>query len=350
MNRALELATKIPSALPNPRVGAVIEYRGQIVGEGYHRGPGRPHAEVEAIRDAKRRGFKNFKNARLFVTLEPCCHLNKRTPPCVPLIVKTGFKRVEISALDPNPKVSGRGVQQLRRAGVQVKVGILRSESEKLNQAFIKNQILKLPYITLKIATTFDGKMADDFGKSKWITGELARAEVHRLRFAVDAIGVGSKTVDRDQPRLNVRLNRASGLNAKTFSRKIVVFGKPRHSASLKNLIRANGKENVSVISTRNLKTSLTSLYKKNEIRHLLIEGGPRLASSFLAKGLVDELVLYLGNGFLGGLGRYSLGTSWGLKSLGRSIRFQPDSVALIGSDVRIHGLFNVYRTHSKPR
>lgn len=226
-------------------------------------------------------------------------------------------------------------------------MGLLKEQSELINQAFIKNQTQKLPYITLKIATTFDGKMADDFSKSKWITSDLARADVHVLRRQVDSIGVGSRTVSIDRPHLNARVKN------KKDPKKIVIFGKLKAPSALKNIIHANGAENVIQLPSSKasgLKNQIRSLYNKMGICHLMIEGGPRLASSFLKAGLVDELVIYQGRGILGGLGAHSIGRAWGLKSLQSSIRFQPDSVSLLGPDVKIRGLINVYRSHSKFR
>jgi diaminohydroxyphosphoribosylaminopyrimidine deaminase/5-amino-6-(5-phosphoribosylamino)uracil reductase len=290
MRRAIELAKQAKGCvLPNPKVGAVIVYRDKIVGEGFHHGPGKPHAEVEAIKDARRRGFKNFKASTLFVTLEPCCHLKKRTPPCAPLLISLGFKKVVIAHEDPNIKVSGKGILELKRAGISVDVGMLAEEASMLNQAFLKNHLKHLPYITLKVAMTFDGKLADDFHHSKWITGEEARHQVHRLRFEVDAIGIGSKTVDIDQPRLNSRLP-----NSKSVAHKIVIFGKPKHSSAVKKIIRTHGKENLILLpksNSKNLNASLRNLYDKGSngtpVCHLLIEGGARLASSFLKKNFL---------------------------------------------------------------
>lgn len=351
MKSAIDFATRAnDSVLPNPKVGAVIEYRGKIVGAGYHHGPGHPHAEVEAVRDAKRRGFKNFKASTLYVNLEPCCHLKKRTPPCVPLLIQLGFKKIFIAHLDPNPQVSGQGIQQLRKAKIKVEVGICEEQALQLNQAFLKNQLKKMPYVTLKIATTFDGKMADDFGQSKWITGEQARTDVHRLRLEADAIGVGAKTVEFDRPHLNIRLNE------KKIARKVVVFGTPRPKSALKNILRANHKENLILLDLKpdlnapQLRQILRRLYREYGICHLMIEGGARLASSFLKAGLVDQFVLYLGRGLLGGSGAYSLGSGWGLKRLKSSIKFRPNRVELLGHDVKISGSFNVYRPHSKSR
>lgn len=344
MQQAVFLAQQAKDTLPNPRVGAVIVRKNNVIAGGFHRGPGRPHAEVEAIRAAEKKGVRRFDDCSLYVTLEPCCHLKKRTPPCAPILVQKNFKRIVVAHLDPNPLVSGRGVSLLRKAGLKVSVGCEEKAALALNQDFIKNQTKKLPYVTMKLALTFDGKMADDLGQSKWITSEEARADAQWLRLEADALGVGKNTVTRDNPRLNVRLKN------KSLPRKIVIFGQPQKFSKNFKLVRANGIENVVIIRERNLRKALQNLYQKNGICHLLVEGGPHLASQFLKAGLVDKAVFYLGRGILGGLGHFSLGRAWGLKKLPQSIRFWPEDVRLLGPDVRIQGRFHVYGPHSKSR
>ena len=341
MNLAIQAARRAESCvLPNPKVGALITYGDKIVGEGFHSGPGQPHAEVEAIRDAESKGFHDFSKATLYCSLEPCSHVNKRTPPCAPIIASKNFKRVVIAHQDPNPLVSGRGIEIIRAAGIDVCTGCLQSDAETMNQAFLKNQIHRLPYITLKIALTFDGKMADDKGKSQWITGEPARHLVHRLRSQADSLGVGSGTIDADDPQLNVRL--PSG----NLQRKIVIFGNPKARVRSLRAAKANGLENIIQIpSKKSLKTSLRHLYRDHKICHLFIEGGAGLASSFLEKNLVDELVLIYGRGIVGGVGKFSL-LRKSKRSLGQTISFTPHHVELLGSDVIMRGLKNVYRSH----
>ncbi len=345
MRRALDLADQAETCvLPNPRVGAVIVHENQIVGEGYHRGPGNPHAEVEAIKDAEAKNFKDFSRAELFVTLEPCCHTNKRTPPCAPLLVQKKFKRLIVACLDPNPNVSGKGIELVKKSGIQVEVGCLENESILLNQPFIKNQLEKSPYITLKIATSFDGKMADDFGKSKWITGEESRADTQLLRRRVDAIGVGKNTIENDNPSLNVRV-----AGEAPQARKILIFGKPKNLNKRSKVIQSNTLENIFLIgSKKSLKKTLSNFYRDQGICHILIEGGPGLASSLLKEGLIDEIVHYQGRGYLGGKGQYSLGRAWGLARLSKCISFAPKDVKLIGTDLRIQGFLHVYRPDSK--
>ena len=234
MLRALDLATESkPCVLPNPQVGAVIVRNNQILGEGYHLGPGTPHAEVAAIKDAKKHGHKNLKDAEIYISLEPCSHKKKRTPPCTPLLIKEGFKRVIIPFLDPNPQVCGDGVKKLKRAGIRVSQGVLENEATLMDQAYIKNQTCGLPYVTLKLAMTFDGRMSDDLGVSKWITGKEARKEVHLIRLHTDAIAVGKYTAEKDDPSLNARPPQL-----KPVARKVVIFGRP---VSLSRSSRGSG-------------------------------------------------------------------------------------------------------------
>src|SRR5512143_342746 len=203
MRMALRLAARAKGRTsPNPMVGAVVVKNGKVVATGYHHRAGEPHAEAIALRKAGRQA----KGATLYVTLEPCSHTDKRTPPCTPLVMQSGVKRVVIGMIDPNPRVSGGGVKTLGKAGLEVVTGVLETGAKKLNEAFIKHISSGMPFVTLKIAQTLDGKVATATGESKWITGELARQEGHRLRDTNDAILVGINTVLKDNPSLTARV------------------------------------------------------------------------------------------------------------------------------------------------
>ena len=172
MRMALRLAEKARGRTsPNPMVGAVVVKNGKVISRGYHRKAGEPHAEAIALMKAG----KAAKGATLYVTLEPCSHTNKRTPPCTPLVMQSGVKRVVVAMIDPNPQVSGGGIKALRKAGIEVLTGVLEAEAKKLNEAFIKHVTTGMPFVTLKIAQTLDGRIATAAGESKWITGEEAR-------------------------------------------------------------------------------------------------------------------------------------------------------------------------------
>src|SRR5512144_1741104 len=203
MRMALRLAARAKGRTsPNPMVGAVVVKNGKVVATGYHHRAGEPHAEAIALGKAGRKA----KGATLYVTLEPCSHTDKRTPPCTPMVMQSGVKRLVIAMIDPNPRVSGGGVKTLRRAGLEVVTGVLEAEARKLNEAFIKHITTGMPFVTLKIAQTLDGKIATASGESKWITGEKARREGHLLRDVSDAILVGVNTVLTDNPSLTARI------------------------------------------------------------------------------------------------------------------------------------------------
>jgi diaminohydroxyphosphoribosylaminopyrimidine deaminase/5-amino-6-(5-phosphoribosylamino)uracil reductase len=182
-------------------VGALVVAKGKVVGSGYHKQAGGPHAEVFALQRAQ---FQS-RNATLYLTLEPCCHTEKRTPPCVPDIIESGVSRVVVAMWDPNPQVAGRGIQQLKRAGIAVDVGCLKTEAAKLNEVYIHWVKTGLPFVILKAAMTLDGKMATAKGESRWITGAKAREHVHTLRSQMDVIAVGVNTVLKDDPHLTAR-------------------------------------------------------------------------------------------------------------------------------------------------
>src|SRR5208337_4545807 len=186
---------------PNPMVGAVIVNNGVIVAEGYHKKAGELHAEALAI---LKTGDK-AEGSTLYVTLEPCCHLDKRTPPCTKAIIKANIGKVIIAMEDPNPKVSGKGMRELKRHGIDVVEGLFKSEAQRLNETYIKYITTNKPFVILKVAMTLDGKIATPEGQSKWITGEQSRRIVHRMRSSVDAVLTAIGTVKADNPSLTAR-------------------------------------------------------------------------------------------------------------------------------------------------
>jgi diaminohydroxyphosphoribosylaminopyrimidine deaminase/5-amino-6-(5-phosphoribosylamino)uracil reductase len=204
MRQALALAKKAyGDTSPNPMVGALVVRAGKIIGKGFHRAAGLPHAEIEAMNDALHRG-ERVKGSDLYVTLEPCSTYG-RTPPCTDAIIAAGIKRVFVAATDPNPAHQGGGLEILRKAGIQVRAGILGEEAARLNEAFNYWVVHKRPFVIAKCAMTMDAKIATAQGESKWITGEKARAEGMRLRRGIDAILVGVNTVIFDDPSLTIR-------------------------------------------------------------------------------------------------------------------------------------------------
>ena len=206
MKKALRLALRGEGCTsPNPMVGAVCVLGGRIVGRGYHKKAGLAHAEIEAFADAAKKGI-SLKGATLYVTLEPCCHTEKLTPPCTDAIIASGVSDVVVGAIDPNPKVSGKGVAKLRENGITVRTGVLERECTETNEFFNKHVVSGLPFVILKCASTLDGKIASATGDSKWIGSLKQRKIAHRLRKRVDAVIIGINTVLADDPGLDVRL------------------------------------------------------------------------------------------------------------------------------------------------
>jgi diaminohydroxyphosphoribosylaminopyrimidine deaminase/5-amino-6-(5-phosphoribosylamino)uracil reductase len=202
LNRCFELAAKgTGTVTPNPLVGAVLVKNGKVIGEGYHKKYGDVHAEVDALNNSR----GDASAATLYCNLEPCCHTNKQTQPCVPLIIKKGIKKVVISNLDPNPDVNGEGVKQLLEAGIEVIIDQLKNEGKELNKFYYKHTTSNVPYITLKIAQSTDGKISKSKNEQTWLTGEESNRFVHQQRATYDAVLVGANTVAVDDPQLNVR-------------------------------------------------------------------------------------------------------------------------------------------------
>ena len=196
MKFALILAKRgVGKTSPNPAVGAVLVKNGKIIGKGYHKKAGFAHAEINALREAGREA----RGADMYVTLEPCSHFGK-TPPCTDAIIRTGIKKVFIGMKDPNPLVAGKGIRRLTNAGIKVEIGILENECKNINEAYSKYITTKTPFITLKLASTLDGKIATCTGESKWITGEMARRFAHKMRAETDAVMIGIGTVLTDNP------------------------------------------------------------------------------------------------------------------------------------------------------
>jgi diaminohydroxyphosphoribosylaminopyrimidine deaminase / 5-amino-6-(5-phosphoribosylamino)uracil reductase len=311
MSRAIELAASAPFTSPNPRVGAVVVAGGRIVGEGRHGGPGLPHAERAALTEVPPEG------ATLYVTLEPCSHQG-RTPPCAPFVIERGIDRVVVAMEDPDERVRGRGIELLRSAGVDVQVGVLEERAIALNLPYIYHRRTGLPWMTLKLAMSLDGRMAARDGNSKWITGPAARGHVHRRRAEVDAVMVGAQTVFADDPELTARevgaarqpariVVDASGIipaSAKVFSPDAnVIVATTRRAPSERREEWVRGGAEVLVLDESERGVDLQALLKNLGSRDFLeiyCEGGARLATSLLAGDLVDRLELNYGPLILG--------------------------------------------------
>lgn len=323
MSLALRLAKRAEGMTsPNPLVGAVVVKRGKIIGKGYHRKAGLPHAEIEAFLDAEGKGH-NLKGSTLYITLEPCCHTGKRTPPCVDAIIERRISKLVVGTLDLNPNVSGKGIRILREKGIEVKVGVLEDRCIEVNEAFFKYVTTGMPFIILKLAATLDGKIATFTGDSKWIGSEIQRKYAHKLRNQVDAILVGIETVIQDDPQLTVRSGKKSDrqptpvvldsklripIDAKLLNlHKSPIIattpsGEPRKVGDLEEM----GARVLFIDQEKDGHIDVLNLVKKlgdTEITSILVEGGSETAASFLKNGIVDKVVFFYAPKIIGSEG-----------------------------------------------
>jgi diaminohydroxyphosphoribosylaminopyrimidine deaminase / 5-amino-6-(5-phosphoribosylamino)uracil reductase len=352
MRAALSLARRgLGRTSPNPCVGAVIVKKGEIIGQGYHRRAGGPHAEILALEGAG----KAARGANLYVTLEPCCHFG-RTPPCVEAILQAGIKRVFVAATDLNPKVRGKGMAKLRAAGIAVHSGLLEAEANALNETYNKYIATGLPFVTLKLASSLDGKIATRTGESRGITGEAARRFVHRLRAGQDAILVGTETVLKDNPELTVRSGRGADprriildtkgripLSAKVFAPSVpppILVTTPLSKAAYRKALSAAGVE-VLVLPAGagrvDLTTLLTALAER-EITSLLVEGGGKIAAGFLEAGLVDKVCFIFAPLIIGGENAPLAVAGEGIARLREAWRLSGVRYQRLGSDLAVIG------------
>ena len=326
MRLALRLARRAYGhTSPNPMVGAVLVRNGRIIGQGWHQRAGGAHAEVEALRDAERRG-QSPGGAILYVTLEPCS-TQGHTPPCTEAIKAAGIRRVVVGATDPNPRHAGRAYRILRRAGIEVVQGVLANEATQLNEAFNHWIVHRTPFVTVKAAMTLDGKIATASGESKWITGEKARAHAMKLRAGADAVLVGINTVLADDPALTRRSvsGRIQADGGSPGLRRIVLDAMARTPltakivndacAGLTTIVVARSaphrrtsalwrKVRIRFASSRTGKIDLRELLKqlgREKVTSLLVEGGGEVNASFLLGGLAQRVVFYYAPKILGG-------------------------------------------------
>ncbi|NOY75061.1 MAG: bifunctional diaminohydroxyphosphoribosylaminopyrimidine deaminase/5-amino-6-(5-phosphoribosylamino)uracil reductase RibD [Kiritimatiellaeota bacterium] len=331
MNAALGLADKgYGMTSPNPMVGSVVVSDGKSVGEGFHAGAGLPHAEVEALRSA---GSK-ANGATLHVNLEPCSTTG-RTPPCVDSIISAGVAEVVIGCLDPNPRHAGKGVDILRKAGVDVKVGILEKECERLNEAFFHWITTGRPFVMLKLAATLDGKIATASGNSQWITGEKARGKVQELRRWADAIMIGGETARRDRPSLTVRDVRG------WRQPKRLVASRSLTVSAAAELLKPGEPPIVVSAETQGDWIEVLRELGKDEITALLVEGGGILGASLLAAGVVDKLAYFIAPKILGGRNSRSAVSGLDPKFLDDAIELKDVEIEKVGNDILVTGYPN---------
>lgn len=337
---------------PNPPVGAVLVRDGRIIGQGYHHAAGRPHAEVEAFTSCA----QSPVGATLYVTLEPCSTAG-RTPPCTELILKSGLTRVCVGSVDPNPKHAGRGLDILRQAGLRVEAGLCEADCRALIEPFAKRITTGLPWITLKLAMTADGRLADRDGRSKWITGEVARAWVQRLRRRADAILIGAGSVIADDPELRCRLPRAGAawrvavdgagqmpvdrrIFTDAYAERTIVATTPAGAARLRQHLPAASPVTLWTFrANREGQISLTALLKRlsaeRNVMHVVCEGGGKLAGGLVKAGLVDRFACFYAPMILGdGAATAAVdGTGW---RLDQALRGRIEGVQRLGDDLLV--------------
>lgn len=346
---------------PNPLVGAVLVKRGEIIGEGWHRAAGQPHAEIEALRDAERRGHSP-RGATLYVTLEPCC-THGRTPPCTDALIQAGIRRVVVSATDPNPQHAGHGFEILRAAGIQVVTGVLAEESTRTNAAFNHWIVHRTPFVTLKAAMTLDGKIATAGGESKWITGEKSRALVQKLRLANDAVLVGVNTVLADDPSLLPRIvqspkSEAQGPKVRrvildtrartpltaqvvcdgSAAQTLIVVG---NSAPVRRVAALRKRTQVLVARERNGRIDLRWLMPelgRLPLTSLLVEGGGEVHAAFLEARLAQRIAFFYAPKILGGRASRRSVAGEGFTSLATAPTLTDVRWRRIGEDLLLEG------------
>lgn len=357
MRRALELARKGEGhTSPNPMVGCVVVKDGRIISEGYHEKYGEFHAERNALTSCT----EDTAGADLYVTLEPCCHQGK-TPPCTDIIIEKKIARVFVGSMDSNPLVAGKGVQILRDHGIYVETGILDAECRKLNEVFYHYIATKTPFVVMKYAMTLDGKIACATGDSKWVTGEIARTQVHRMRGRYRGIMVGIGTVLADDPMLNCRVEGGvdpvriicdSNLRIPTESQIVKTASdietivacsqEALESERKQEKIRRLKEAGIQIIGTEGAHgVNLVELMKKlggQNIDSILLEGGGTLNASALEDGIVNKVYAYIAGKLIGGMDARSPVEGMGIDRMADAITLQNVEIEKLGDDFCIVG------------
>lgn len=365
MRKALELA-RIAEGLttPNPMVGAVLVKNGKIIGKGYHLKCGEKHAEVRAIENSS----EPVEGATLYSNLEPCCHKipDKKTPPCTERIIREKIKRVVVSTIDPNPHVNGKGIEMLRQAGIEVTTGILAKEAVLLNEIYFKYIQTKIPFIHVKIAQTLDGKIATHKFDSRWITDEIAREEVHRMRHKYSGILVGLNTVKMDNPKLTARLDLPgipyriildekleipldSNVLNDEFTNRTILFTTPNHNSEVKekllqkgiriNIVNGNGTGVV------NLHEVISNLGEMG-ITSILVEGGSKVFTHFIKDALFDKISIFIAPKLIG-KGIDAVG-DLGAEKISDALNLEKISFRQINDQLLVEGYRDISSTFGK--
>lgn len=359
MNIAIELAEKARgNTSPNPLVGTVLVKNDEIIGKGYHKKRGSNHAEVEALNSTN----VSLKGATMYVTLEPCCFYG-HTPPCTQVILKSGITKVIVGMIDPNPNVNGNGIRELKEGGIDVEVGFLEEEISKQNETYIKYITKKIPFITLKIAISLDGKMCTKTGDSRWITSDVSRKYVHEKRSRYNSILTGIGTVLTDDPLLTVRYGNNkknpirivldselkipldSNLVKTTNKAKLIIVTTKHHNKKKGKeinelgaeiiIINENKNENIELKNKVNL-TKLLKILGSREISSVLIEAGPTLSTSFLRQNLVDKLIVFIAPIIIGGSNSFQTIGDLGIEKMMDVIKINFSNIRRMGKDIFI--------------
>lgn len=354
MTLALELAEKGRGKVePNPMVGAVLVKDGEIMGKGYHQVFGGSHAEIHAINEAG----ENCKGATLYVSMEPCAHYGK-TAPCTDAIIKGGITKVITTVIDPNPVTSGKGIQKLKAAGIEVRIGVMESQAKKLNASFFKLMQKGLPYVIVKWAMSLDGKIATRTGSSKWITSEESRMYVHKIRGQVDGVLVGINTVLRDDPLLTCRYE--GGRSPK----RIIVDGNaslPLNSRLLNTIseseiivaVNENAQQNrierleqlgCKIIKTRDINghVNLQALFQRlgeMKLTNILVEGGSRVITSMIEDHLVDKVMVFIAPIIIGGEDAKLPVLGKGIDKINEAVEINEVTIKRFSNDVVVEGV-----------
>ncbi len=330
MRKALRLAMKgLGRTSPNPAVGAVVVRDSEMIGSGFHEKAGGAHAEINAFSSLAE---GDCAGATLYVTLEPCS-THGRTPPCVDAIIAKGIKRVVAGTCDPNTRHSGRGFEILNRAGIETACGILENECRELNESFFHWIQHGTPFVTLKMAMTLDGKIADHDGTSKWISGPLARRRVDFLRLCSDAVLVGSATALKDRPSLNVRTGKF-----KKTPRRLVATSSLSAEELAKILPPGMPPEPLEARSEGEWKALMLRLGAENVVS-LLVEGGGELADSVLGAGVVNRVEFHIAPRILGGNASLPVVGGGSLRGLDSAVKLENMSVRRLGGDLIVRAL-----------
>lgn len=354
MKICLELAQQAEGRThPNPMVGAiVVDSSGEIVGRGFHKKSGTAHAEVYAFQEAGQRA----RGGTLYVSLEPCCHFGK-TPPCSQSVTESGVKRVVAAMVDPNPEVAGKGLEQIRQAGIDVTVGVLQSEAQWLNRGFISRVTRRRPWVCLKMALTLDGRIADRSGSSRWVTNAESRVKGHQLRNKFDAVLIGGKTLKLDDPELTVRdipgsrnpvrVAIDSRLELKPDSRFCTVeTGSRTFLLTLQEAVDTLSSpypETVEVVAmpATNMNVNINSALQflaEQGVNSILCEGGGKLAGSLMQAGLIDEIYWVLAPKFLGDSQAVSALQMDSSVPLAAAIALKSVTTEVLAGDIWVHG------------